>query len=119
MRAHTPAILLAAADLLSKPGGWTQGALARNRKGEWVSESQKSAVCFCAMGALWRAARDEVGPTFSHFDVDPASEALEAVIGDHVADWNDELGRTADEVVTALRKAAAIARATLQDGGGE
>lgn len=103
-------ILSAAADLIEPEGRWTQGALSRNRKGEWVPESQKSAVCFCAMGAIWRSARDLVGSDVSYRHADPASNVLREVVGGPVADWNDAPARKQAEVVTALRQAAEKAR---------
>lgn len=93
------AVLNHAADILEQDG-WIQGAM-YNRDG-----------CHCALGALHAAARQ--------LDVDygPVWDAC-ALIATHVADggyspwdlpgWNDEDGRTLDEVTTLLRNTAKAA----------
>ncbi len=103
-------VLSEAADLLEKPGAWTQGAYARGKSGRKVS-TRKTAVCFCAVGAI-----DAVigKPTIG---IEGHWEALRmvtfAAIGTreaNVAEWNDEPGRTQAEVVAAFRRAAALAK---------
>lgn len=49
--------LVAAYDLISQPGKWTQGTLARNRKFHPVGVKSESAVCFCAVGAIERVSK--------------------------------------------------------------
>jgi hypothetical protein len=49
-------ILTGVRDLLSDPERWTQGASARNAKGEPVDVHSEEATCFCAVGALYRIA---------------------------------------------------------------
>ena len=104
-------ILVAAADLLEKPGAWTQGALALGAEGEHVNVDSSSAVCFCVVGAIRRASGYERTPEKTI----PVREALCALLGlanDGVAlvAWNDNPKRTPAEVVAALRQAAAKAR---------
>jgi len=101
--ADTPSVaevLEQAAELLSKPGAWTQGRL---------SGGLGADKCFCALGALI-----EVSPVgFS------AAEYLEKMLPRvtatdayrPLAKWNDTPGRTQEEVVAKLREAAALARA--------
>ncbi len=98
-----PEVLEAAADLLEKPGAWTQGAHARNAAGApMLVGSRPDAVCWCALGAL-----DRMAPTNDLWDA--TVQAMKEVVG-HVADFNDATGRTQAEVVAALRQAARQSR---------
>ncbi|WP_278070501.1 DUF6197 family protein [Brevundimonas sanguinis] len=92
-------VLKAAADLLEKPGAWTQGAYARDSSGKSVGPDSQLAECFCALGAIRRSGNYAD-------DVNPAAMALGRSIGFRVGDWNDALKRTQSEVVAALREAA-------------
>lgn len=47
-------ILTGVRDLLSDPERWTQGASARDAKGEPIDLYSEDAVCFCAVGAFYR-----------------------------------------------------------------
>lgn len=92
-------VLGAAADLLEKPGAWTQGAHARNAAGApMLVGSRMDAVCWCVLGAL-----DRMAPTNNLWDA--SVQAMNEVVG-HVADFNDAPERTQAEVVAALREAA-------------
>lgn len=97
-------VLDAAADLLEKPKAWTQFATARASNRKPVSAVSDKAVCFCAGGAIVRAAGG----------VSQASNALRTLLFSlpegSIADFNDEKGRTQSEVVAALRAAATSAR---------
>ena len=100
---QTPStVLRAAADLLAKPGAWTQGALARGATRRPTMALSKRAVCWCAKGAM--AAVSWYGETYF-----AALGALEVVAGDSIVDWNDTPGRTQEEVVAAFHKAADLA----------
>lgn len=100
-------VLDAAADLLEKPGAWTQGAYARGKTGRKVT-TRRAAVCFCAIGAMSVAAGCDPAVEGEPWEADVA---LRKAIGDtQIADWNDTPGRTQDEVVAALRAAATSAR---------
>lgn len=105
-------ILLAAADLIEPPGRWTQGAEARDADGEDADSLLASSgppVCWCALGALWHVARprDSTQPRrAAHVTFDAAVVALQSVTGEPVVPWNDTKGRTQEEVVRALRRAA-------------
>lgn len=99
-------VLDAAADLLSKPGAWTQGAYARDADGKDVNPTERvyrptSATCFCIYGAIAAVCDGNI--------------TLWARISPHNlglpdTGWNDEAERTQDEVVSKLREAAQAAR---------
>lgn len=111
-------VLSKAADLIEPEGAWTQGAQARNKRGQRVADSAKNAVCFCASGAIWRAARKAGVAGLSSSGgsiINDAHVALSTVINGRslsarIPDWNDAPERTQAEVVAALRQAAAKAR---------
>lgn len=92
------AVLNRAADILEQEG-WGQGKLHNRATG-----------CRCALGALNDATNDCMkGPAAPRsYEVWSAAEdALSAEIGfDNIPTWNDALGRTATEVIAALRNAA-------------
>jgi hypothetical protein len=108
-------ILEAAADLLVSEG-WCQGAFYRDEKG-MAHGNLSEAVSFCAMGAIRMVSGvynldGEIG-----FDESRAAREARAVLhaglnrpvpglNRPVPAWNDEAGRTADEVVDAMRHAA-------------
>lgn len=100
----TRQILIGARELVARPGGWTQGVFARNRDGEKVCLSQKEAVCFCASGAISRAAQEQMGG--SPEEGENSANALELLFlcipGPSIPDWNDSPGRTQGEVVSAF-----------------
>ena len=78
--------------------GWHPGP------GYWVDNNT------CMVGAVMRAAR-ELGFTFHKYDDDAHWFCYKRIgFGSH---WNDEPGRTKEEVVSALREAAARARANV------
>ena len=101
-------VLACAADLIERPGGWTQGVFARDKRGYKVDVDSADAVCFCAVGAIrhcsgdWsetieRKAQDLMGLT--------APVAFRAIVG-----WNDDSDRKQEEVVAALRAASTKAK---------
>lgn len=98
--------LLRAAELLDKPGAWTQEVPARDRFGVPCGANSPNAVQFCVLGALDRSLlspwRDGCN------DILRAEKLLFRVVGSHVAFWNDRHVRTQAEVVAALRKAAVL-----------
>lgn len=44
--------LAAAADLIEKPGAWTQWTLAKRADGSHCAPRNRNAVCWCAAGAI-------------------------------------------------------------------
>lgn len=96
-------ILNQAADLLEKPGAWTQGAYGRDASGEPIPEWHERCTCWCAAGAVWAV----LGKGASTRDLEPALDVLARDLPRRlVSEWNDEQGRTQSEVVEALRQAA-------------
>ncbi len=102
-------VLEKAAELIEPEGRWTQNAFARDRSGQTVSWGDPMAVCWCARGAIARAADGQdtmrayrvlrsILPEVSRRSVDP------------VANWQDAHDRQQSEVVAALRAAAEAAR---------
>ena len=80
--------LLDAADLIEKKG-WIQGANWRPGRG------------FCVFGAIDRVAKND-GPAFN----DAVKRVYSLIEGHGIAKWNDEPGRTKEEVLAMLRRAA-------------
>src|SRR6185312_9304932 len=97
-------VLEAAAELISTPDAWTTGCMARDRDGRSVPALSRSAVSFCAMGAIRRASgRSEIIYSGS-------VDALRRTIQRPVTAWNDGYGMTAGLVVSELRAAAKASR---------
>ena len=103
MSAQVAADLRAAAEVLER-GGWTQGRYYRPETG-----------CRCAIGAIVAV----LGGHDTEFTIPDEAQprwravegALEAHLNHFIDIWNDEPGRTADEVIAALRAAADAAEA--------
>ncbi len=55
------------------PNRWTQRVLARNADDEPVQPNDPSAVCFCAIGAMYRAAEQDP-PIYGLLPVGPGNE---------------------------------------------
>ncbi len=89
--------------LLSKPSKWIQGSYALNADGERCHYLDP-ATCYCVGGAIKKAYPGDGDKQLK------VVEALTIVIGIHnsfpsLYGWNDEEGRTYEEVITAVRKA--------------
>ena len=86
--------------------GWTQGTLARDQKGAEVSSSSRSAVQWCALGALtaYKAADDIEAAQFIR-------RCIPARYDNCVSDWNDSPRRTKQEVISVFKKAIKLAEA--------
>lgn len=97
-------VLERAADLIAKPGAWTQGYYGLTDSGAYA-DTPRDAVCFCALGAI-KAAQHAV-----EFDaeIDDAERFFRNFNGS-ITSWNDAPERTQAEVVAALRQAATAAR---------
>lgn len=102
-------VLERAANRLSKPGAWTQGADSRDADGNDLDnvdpdDGDHSPVSWCAGGAIFAEAPNQV-------TYEAARNVLASVTGSYVPmDWNDAAERTQQEVVAKLREAAALAR---------
>ena len=101
-------VLSRAADLLEKPGAWTQWAYGRDIFGdveEDGSEMPTDPVCFCVQGAIGQV----MGERPYGAPIYPVIGALADHLGVPAVDvpvWNDAPGRTQAEVVSALRAAS-------------
>jgi hypothetical protein len=120
-------VLAKAADLIEPEGAWTQFISAAetpllsedeaptDEEGDPIEpdESAPEMRCWCATGAIWKAA--DLG--WAAQPSDPratAADYVRQIVGDHVPHWNDAPGRTQAEVVAALRQAAELARSEGQ-----
>lgn len=108
----TPAaVLKKARELISDEKAWTKGWFAKDERGRDVYADDPGAVCFCAMGAIDRAAEECGG-----VDDVPALNMLVRALGGTAIDlFNDAPERTHAEVLAAFDKAIASSEA----GGGE
>ena len=86
--------------------GWTQGAWARNRKGTPVNEDSTRAVCWCALGALWKA--DGIGSYGLNALVKASGGEVHPTT---ISGWNDNPDRTQAEVLALFDKAIEAERA--------
>ena len=107
-------ILASARNLLASPERWTQGAAARNSAGKHVAPSDPDATCFCAAGAIYRAAYDHNGITavprienvhhlLARYIAPDGYDSIYSVAGD----WNDTPGRTHSEILAVFDAAIA------------
>ncbi len=107
------ALLGVAIVLLKSPDKWAPGRLAETAQGAEVDPTDPRAVRWSCMGALIRACAlrnvSADGPAFR-----AAMMCLREAAGlrrlDHsLLDWERDPGRSHEDVVTALRKAATLA----------
>jgi hypothetical protein len=101
-------ILSDAADLVARPGGWTQRSVAKDRDGLSVEVESPAACSFCLIGALDRAS---IGCTPARMLLAAELALTELIDSDSLATWNDASERTQEEVVAALRAASAKLKA--------
>jgi hypothetical protein len=96
-------VLERAAEKIGAPGAWYQGDFAQRDDGKCAYGDDPRARCWCALGAIQAAAHHAAFRS-------SAQARLERLVG-NIPDWNDAPERTQPEVVTALRRAATLARA--------
>lgn len=96
-------VLETAATIVLMPKAWTQGYLARDESGCAVDFESSYAACFCAAGAIQRAALELNG---NHEDAKLAIYAANRKVPNGITHYNDAPGRTAHEVAAILLKAA-------------
>lgn len=81
-------VLTQARDLISSDGKFNIGCYARNDKGHEVDPQDKTAVTFCALGALYK---QETGKNYG--DIIDAEDVLRSVAGDKkIRNINDQEG---------------------------
>jgi hypothetical protein len=112
-RTQTPADTLRAARALIAEKGWTQGSVAVDAAGKLTDAADLDrAACFCAWGAVIAVTRFHDNEECRAIERD-ACRLLARAIGKssigHIIIWNDEAGRTREEVLTAFDKAIALA----------
>ena len=111
--AHVARDLLAEARQLLE-AGWCQRTAARNDVGQSVLPADPSATSWSATGALICAYRRHPAQRYSHaaeaFAL--AMMALTTAVDDRLQSWNDQRGRTREEVAAALSAAAKLVNAT-------
>jgi hypothetical protein len=95
-------IVTKARDILANKG-WTQGNYARNQFGTPVYLGSSEATCFCAVGALALAAEDN---DLIILDEHPLLDAFARRTQSNIADWNDQKGRTIEQVLDLFDKVA-------------
>jgi hypothetical protein len=97
-------VLERAADLIEPEGAWTQHWSARTAEHRITTAMDRSAVCWCAGGAIVRAVGADNALSAA------AYSALRSTLLSTVSDFNDAPERTQSDVVAKLREAAAISR---------
>jgi hypothetical protein len=95
--------------LIAKPNGWTQKEWARDKNGHGVDAIDRSAKCFCALGACWRVTGSD-----NEAMENTLIKYLRRAIGGTVNHWNDRKRRTQAQVVKAFDKAIKLAEADGQ-----
>lgn len=84
--------------------GWVQGFFAADENGDGVDVNSPLACRWCSGGAI-RVESDEDGVYYAARCL--LTTAIESI---SIADWNDEPGRTKEEVLEAFDKAIALAK---------
>lgn len=107
MTAPVSQVLSEAADLLEKPGAWTQGMFSVNAEGDPVLPFWTEAQCFCAVGAVAKVLVMNGTSAENWLDT---SSGFHGLLANSLEDFNDTEGRTQAEVVAKLREAAALAK---------
>ncbi len=102
-------LLLSARDLVER--GWCQGTSAASRDGRRVDPWDPLAERWSVIGALiavWAKWRDTAGSRSAILAFQLGNIALLGAIDDVPQRWNDASGRTLDEVLSALDRAAQL-----------
>ncbi len=109
----TPAeVLRAARKLIERPEAWTQGVHAKDQTGCEVLSAAKTAVCFCAAGAINRIVRECQATTDDLYGLYAITHNfLIGAMGDSVGGFNDS--HTHAEVLAAFDRAIDAADARV------
>lgn len=105
-------LLNAAADLVARPGAWTQGYVARDKTGRIVEADARAARCWCGIGAVMRVAKAIKSDRTENLACKALHQFAHGRGFTSFGNFNDAPERTQDEVVTALRKVAQSSEAT-------
>ena len=90
-------------ELLTDPKRWTQGAPARDAAGVEVSEHDKSAVCWCMMGAIIKCYGGSFAQCNKQFN--KVADKLEELYGNpQIHKFNDCIDTTHEQVVSLLKE---------------
>lgn len=102
-------LLTKAKELIQDPKNWIKGTLAANAKGVHVAVGSRSACCFCALGALTRAAQRQSGLTKFRAGNVLSTAACELGAGASVTSFNDRKRTTHADIMKLYDKAIALA----------
>lgn len=105
--------VLKRAKKLIETKGWTQRVAARDKDGNEADPQSRKASCFCAMGAVERAAlgtKDTVYTTAFYHAEEALGLAVPAQYHGSIPDYNDAPRRTKAQVLALFDRA--IAKAT-------
>ncbi len=100
-------ILEAAAEILERMG-WTQDTLARDAEGNETHPCDEDVACLCMVGAMYRACGFSTAVEMPSEVLHRLRDAIFARDERDLspAEWNDQPGRTKEEVISLLREAA-------------
>ena len=102
MNAMTKRVFLRAADIVAQ--SWCQGSYALDAEGHACETTSLNAVRWCAWGALEKAQSELDVPFAYGGSLDPREMADASTPDNDLVVWNDEVGRTAQQVEALFRK---------------
>ena len=97
-------------------GGWVQREMAIDKRGNNVLPHDHDAVCFCSLGAI-EASAGRMNYLYRTEKVEEPKRILahaiygDVIPGDYIdaiIDWNDESGRTKNDVIEMFERAIEI-----------
>jgi hypothetical protein len=91
-----------ARELRAHPEHWTQASFARDRLGIDVLSDDPNAVCWCLLGHVHKRVGRPPGNSPGEYDYAYYREILRLLADAccaRVTVWNDEIGRTVEEVI--------------------
>ena len=92
--------------LIDTPAKWTQNANARRSDDSDCSSAHPDAVCFCIVGAVWRASGETFSKAFHLVHWQAQKE------GRHVVQFNDHPDTSHNDVMAFFDRAIALAEGT-------
>lgn len=102
-----------AQELKEHPDHWGKGSFALDATGRNVATTSPDAVCWCIMGMIRKYTRPPSDPrsdiaTPENYEGErECYELVRAQIHTNIPTWNDHYGRTVDEVIAVVERAAA------------